>query len=52
MLTKYDKAGAAAISTAITTVIMALTDFDPELVASIGVLITTGLTWLVPNKGV
>ena len=50
MFTKYDKAGAAAIASALTAVIVAFTNFDPETVAAIGVLITTGLTWLVPNK--
>ena len=49
-LTRFDKAAAAAIGAAITTVIGTMTDLDPEAVAAIGVLITTGLTWLVPNK--
>jgi hypothetical protein len=50
MLTAYDKAAAAAIGTAVTTVIAALTTLDPEVVGAIGTLVTTGLVWLVPNK--
>ena len=50
MFTQYDKAGAAAIGAAITTVIATMTTLDPEAVAAFGVLITSGLTWLVPNK--
>ncbi len=50
MFTRFDKAAAAAIGAAITTVIGAATVLDPEVVASIGVLVTAGLTWLVPNK--
>lgn len=50
MFTQYDKAGAAAIGAAITTVVATMTTMEPEVVASIGVLITAGLTWLVPNR--
>lgn len=50
MLTQYDKAGAAAIGAALTSIVGAITVLDPEVVASLGVLITAGLTWLVPNK--
>ncbi|MEO3429753.1 hypothetical protein AAFN88_12885 [Pelagibius sp. CAU 1746] len=50
MFTAYDKAAAAAIGTAATTVIAALTTLDPEVVGAIGTLITTGLVWLIPNK--
>ncbi len=50
MFTKYDKAGAAAISTAVTTLVMAFTELDMNTVAAIGTLVTTFLTWLVPNK--
>lgn len=52
MLTKYDKAGAAAIGAAITTVIATMTTLDLETVAALGTLITVGLTFIVPNKGV
>ncbi len=51
MFTRYDKAAAAAIGAAATTVIGALTALDPEVVASIGVILTAALTYLVPNKG-
>ena len=50
MLTAYDKAAAAAIGSAVTTVIAALTTLDPEIVGAIGTLVTAGLVWLVPNK--
>lgn len=50
MFTRYDKAGAAAIGAAITTVIATMTTLDPETATALGVLITAGLTWLVPNK--
>ena len=50
MFTRFDKAAAAAIGAAITTVVGTVTVLNPEVVASIGVLVTAGLTWLVPNK--
>ena len=50
MFSRYDKAGAAAIGAALTSIIGTVTVLDPEVVASIGVLITAGMTWLVPNK--
>lgn len=50
MFTAYDKAAAAAIATAVTTVIAALTPLDGEVVGAIGTLLTTGLVWLVPNR--
>jgi hypothetical protein len=50
MFTAYDKAAAAAIGTAVTTLIAALTDLDGEVVGAIGTLLTAGLVWLVPNK--
>ena len=50
MLTRYDKAGAAAIGAALTSIVGAVTVLDPEVVASIGVLVTASLTWLVPNR--
>lgn len=49
MLKKYNKATAAAITTAITGVIAASTNLDPELVAAIGVLISTIAVALIPN---
>lgn len=50
MFTAHDKAAAAAIGAAITSVIAALTSLDPEVVGAIGTLVTAGLVWLVPNK--
>jgi len=50
MFTAYDKAAAAAIGTAATTIIAALTTLDAEVVGAIGTLLTAGLVWLVPNK--
>ena len=50
MFTAYDKAAAAAIGTAVTTVVAALTSLDGEVVGAIGTLITAALVWLVPNK--
>jgi hypothetical protein len=50
MFTAYDKAAAAAIGAAVTTVIASLTTLEPELVGAIGTLVTAGLVWLVPNK--
>jgi hypothetical protein len=50
MFTAYDKAAAAAIGAAVTSIIAAVTTLDSEVVAAIGTLVTTGLVWLVPNK--
>jgi len=50
MFTAYDKAAAAAVAAAITSVIAALTPLDPEITGAIGTLLTAGLVWLVPNK--
>ena len=50
MFTAYDKTAAAAIGSALTAVIAALTTLDPEVVGAIGTLATAGLVWLVPNK--
>lgn len=50
MFTAFDKAAAAAVGAAVTTVVAALTNLDPEVVGAIGTLVTTGLVWLVPNK--
>lgn len=46
---KFNKATAAAISTAITGVIAATTTLDPTVVAAVGTLITTALVYFVPN---
>ena len=50
MFTQYDKAAAGAIAAAITGLLTALTTLDAEVVSSIGVLVTAGLVWLVPNR--
>ena len=50
MFTAYDKAGAAAIGSAITAVLAAVTDLSPEALGAIGTLVTTLLVFLIPNK--
>jgi len=50
MFTAYDKAAAAAIGSAVTSVLAAVTTLDPDVVGAIGILVTAGLVWLVPNK--
>lgn len=50
MLTQYDKAAAGAIAAAVTSILAAMTTLDAEVIAAIGVLLTSGLVWLVPNK--
>ena len=51
MFSKYDKAAAGAISAALTGVLAAVTTLSPEVVGSIGTLLTTVLVYFVPNKG-
>ena len=51
MFTNFDKAAAAAIGTAITSLLAAVTTLEPEVIGAIGTLVTAGLVWLVPNKG-
>lgn len=50
MFTKYDKAGAAAIASALTAVLGAMTTLDAEVVAAFGVIIHSLAVFLVPNK--
>lgn len=50
MFTAYDKAAAAAIGSAVTTVIAALTSLEGEVIGAIGTLLTAALVWLVPNR--
>lgn len=50
MFTAYDKAGAAAIGTAITGILGAVTDLPPEALGAVGTLVTTLLVFLIPNK--
>ncbi|WP_282609477.1 hypothetical protein [Pelagibius sp. Alg239-R121] len=49
MFTKYDKAAAAAIASAVTGVISAVTLLDPEVVAALGVILNSFAVFLVPN---
>lgn len=50
MFTRFDKAGVAAISAAVTGLLAAFTTLDPEAVAAVGTLVTTLLVFFVPNK--
>lgn len=50
MFTAFDKAAAAAIGTAFTSLLAAITTLEPELIGAIGTLVTAGLVWLVPNR--
>ena len=50
MLTAYDKSAAAALGTAVTTILAAVTTLDSEVIGAIGTLVTSGLVWLIPNK--
>ena len=50
MFTKYDKAAAAAIGAAVTSILAAVTTLDPDVIGAVGTLVTAGLVWLVPNK--
>lgn len=49
MFTKYDKTAAAAIASAATGLIGALTTLSPEVVAAIGVILNSLAVFLVPN---
>ena len=46
----FNKATAAAITSAVTALLVAYTDMPTEAVTAVGVLVTTLLVWLVPNK--
>ena len=51
MFTRFDKAGAAAIGAALTTVIAAFwPELGVEVTGAVGVLLTAILTYAVPNK--
>lgn len=49
MFTRYDKAAAAAIASAITGVIGAVTTLDVEVIAALGVILNSVAVFLVPN---
>lgn len=50
MFTRFDKAGAAVIAGAVTSVLAYFTTLDAEIIGAIGTLLTGGLVYLVPNK--
>ena len=50
MFTKYDKAAAAGGGVAVVTVIAWIWPMPTEVQGALTLIITTGLTWLVPNK--
>lgn len=50
MFTRYDKAGAAAIAGAVTTIVgVLIPDIDAEVLAAGGTLLASVLVWAVPN---
>jgi hypothetical protein len=46
---RFNKATAAAISGALTSLLVAYSDMPAEAVASLGTLATAVLVWIVPN---
>ena len=46
----FNKATAAAITSAVTALLVSYTDMPAEAVSAVGVLVTTLLVWLVPNR--
>ena len=46
----FNKATAAAITSALTALLVAYTDMPSDAVTAVGVLVTTLLVWWVPNK--
>lgn len=49
-LARYNKATAAAVSQALVQLIAAFVEFPPELEQAIGIVLTSVLVWLVPNR--
>ena len=49
MFTRYDKTAAAALASALTGVIGAVTHLDPEVVTAIGVILNSLAVFFVPN---
>ena len=49
-MTKFDKTTAAVISGAIVAIAGVLFKVSPEILASVQVIVTAVLVWLVPNK--
>lgn len=50
MFTKYDKAGAAAIATAVGTLASHFLGLETETSAALVIVLAAVLTWAVPNK--
>lgn len=51
MLTRFDKAGAAAIGAALASMLgVLIPDLGVEMQTAVGVVVAGVLTWLVPNK--
>lgn len=50
MLTKYDKAGAAAIGAALATLIVGMYPMGIEMQGALTVVLSGGLAWAFPNK--
>lgn len=50
MFTKYDKAAAAALGVAATTLLAWIWPMPVEVQGAVTLLVTAGLTWVVPNK--
>lgn len=46
----YNKAGVAALSGALITIISSFVSLDPEVMAAIQTLATVLVVWAVPNK--
>lgn len=51
LLTQYDKAAGAAIGAALGTLIAWQFPMPVETQGALTLVLTAGLTWLVPNKG-
>lgn len=52
MFTRFDKAGAAAIGSAVSAIAGVMFNLDAEVTGAISVLVATLLVYLVPNKAV
>ena len=50
MFTRSDKAGAAVLAGALTSLLAHFTTLDAETLGAIGTLLTAGLVYFVPNK--
>lgn len=50
-MTKFNKASAAAISTALMAVVGAFWNPGPEVLGAINTLVVTALVFFIPNQG-